>query len=149
MQATLNRTVTILVVEDDDAIAALIRAILNEVPGWGTIVVHDAHAARAVLRHVCVESVVLDVDLPTTSGTELLAQLRSEPLWAKVPAVLMSAGMGRPEIQAAVEGGQASTFVAKPFDVDELVSAVRSAMRAQETGAPPPPTRRSPRGLHM
>ena len=57
-------TMTILVVEDDQAMAELLRALLNDVPGWSATVVHDAAAASAVFRHLRVEVLVVDVNLP-------------------------------------------------------------------------------------
>jgi CheY-like chemotaxis protein len=47
----VGSTLTILVVDDDQAVAELLRELLNDVPGWGATVVHDAAAARAVFRH--------------------------------------------------------------------------------------------------
>jgi DNA-binding response OmpR family regulator len=63
-----RHTVTILVVDDDQAVAELSRELLNDIPGWGATVVHDAAAARAVFSHVKVEVLVLDVNLPRMGG---------------------------------------------------------------------------------
>lgn len=120
-------TLTILVVEDDIAVAELLRALLNDVPGWGATVVHDAAAARAVFRHVQVEVLVLDVNLPGITGLELLQLLRQDPEWRAPPVILISAHPCQPGVTAALEQGQAVQMIAKPFDVDQLVGAVRSA----------------------
>jgi len=48
MQQATAQTLSILVVEDDEAVAELVRAVLNDVVGWGTTVVHNAAAAREV-----------------------------------------------------------------------------------------------------
>ncbi len=119
-----GRTLSILVVEDDAATAELVRALLNDVPGWGATVVHDAAAAREVFRHVRIEVLVLDVNLPGISGIELLALLRRASHWEEPPVILMSANPDQPEVRAAVEQGAAVRFIAKPFDVDELLEAV-------------------------
>ncbi len=120
-----DATLTILVVEDDVAVAELLRAVLNDVPGWGATVVHDAAAARAVFRHIQVEVLVLDVNLPGISGLELLQLLRDDPEWRDPPVILVSANPRQPGVAAAIERGQAVRMLAKPFDVDELVQAVR------------------------
>ncbi|MGE3910648.1 MAG: response regulator [Chloroflexota bacterium] len=116
---------SILVVEDDEAVADLIRTVLNDVVGWGTTVVHDAAAAREVFRHVRVEILILDVNLPGISGIELLPLLRGEPHWNEPPIILMSAEPDQPEIAEAVDEGQVTAFIKKPFDVDELVRRIR------------------------
>ena len=123
-------TLTILVVEDDVAIAELLRTVLNQEPGWGATVVHDAGAAREVFRHVAVEVLVVDVNLPGISGIELLELLRRDPEWREPPVILMSAVAEQPEIHEALERGRVTRFLRKPFDVDDLVAAVREATRA-------------------
>lgn len=120
-------TLSILVVEDDRAAAELVRALLNDVPGWGATVVRDAAAAREVFRHVRVEALVLDVNLPGISGLELLELLRRDPSWDGPPVVLMSADPDQPGVGEALRRGAAAAIVAKPFDVDDLVRAIRAA----------------------
>jgi CheY-like chemotaxis protein len=127
MDAAPEPTLTILVVEDDVAVAELLRALLNDVPGWGATVVHDAAAARAVFRHIQVEVLVLDVNLPGISGLELLQLLRSDPEWRDPPVILVTANPRQAGVPETLEQGQAVRVIAKPFEVDELLQAVRQA----------------------
>ncbi len=122
-----GQTLTILVVEDDDAVAELVRTLLNRVPGWGATVVHDAAAASAVFKHIQVEVLVLDVNLPGISGVDLLDLLRRDPHWHEPPVILMSAEPNQKSVQTALVRGDAIRFLAKPFDVDDLVAAVQQA----------------------
>jgi DNA-binding response OmpR family regulator len=71
-RTSYGETLSILVVEDDVAVAELIRTVLNDVTGWGATIVHNAAAAREVFRHVQIEVLVVDVNLPGISGIELL-----------------------------------------------------------------------------
>jgi DNA-binding response OmpR family regulator len=128
-------TVSILVVEDDVAVAELIRTILNQVPGWGSTVVHDAAAAREVFRHVQIEVLVMDVNLPGISGLELLTLLRQDPHWNESPVLLMSAQVNQPGIAGALREGLVTRFLRKPFDVDELVRQVHAAIADHPLGA--------------
>jgi DNA-binding response OmpR family regulator len=121
--------VSILVVEDDAAVSELLRTLLNDVPGWGATVVHDAAAARAVFRHVQVEVLVVDVNLPGISGLELLELLRRDHGWQDPPVILVSAEPSQPGVAEAVARGTALRFLAKPFDVDQLIQAVHEAVR--------------------
>jgi two-component system chemotaxis response regulator CheY len=121
-------TLSILVVEDDEAVADLIKTILNEVSGWGATVVHDATAARAVFQHVHIEVLVLDVNLPGISGLELLDLLRRDPHWNEPPIILMSANPGQPAVASALQTASVSAFLPKPFDVDVLVHEIRQAV---------------------
>ena len=122
-----GQTLSILVVEDDEAVAELIRTVLNDVPGWGVTVVHDASAAREVFRHVRIELLVVDVNLPGVSGLALLALLRQDPDWNEPPTILMSADADQAGIQAALRDGLARTFLRKPFDIDQLVREIQAA----------------------
>jgi CheY-like chemotaxis protein len=121
-------TLTILVVDDDEAVADLLRTVLNDVPGWGATVVHNAAAARAVFHHVQVEVLVLDINLPGITGLELLELLRADAAWRDPPVILVSAVPEQPAAQAAVERGSAVCLLPKPFDVDQLVQAVKDAV---------------------
>jgi DNA-binding response OmpR family regulator len=122
---------TILVVEDDAALSELLRAVLNDVPGWGATVVHDASAAREVTRHVKVELLVLDLHLPGISGLDLLDLWRADPVWTNPPVVVTTSDPGDPMLQAAYAAGAIDALVPKPFDVDDLVERIRQVALAR------------------
>jgi DNA-binding response OmpR family regulator len=128
-------TVTILVVDDDQAVAELVRELLNDVPGWGATVVHEASAARAVFHHVRVEILVLDINMPGISGLELLALLRRDAAWRDPPIVIMTAVPEQAELQA-VAAAENIRVLHKPFDVDELVEAVSEAIAQRKQRVP-------------
>ena len=122
-----EQTFTILVVEDDLAVASLVQTLLNREAGWGATVVHDAAAAAEVFRHVEVDILVVDVNLPGISGVELLDVLRKDTHWRQPPVILMSSHPGQPLVQDALTQDQSIRFIAKPFDVDDLVVVVGAA----------------------
>lgn len=128
MRPEFGTTLSILVVEDDKAVAELIRTVLNDVQGWGATVVHDAAAAREVFRHVQIELLVIDVNLPGISGVELLTLLRQDPHWHEPPIILMSAEPGQAKVADALRAGLVTAFLQKPFDVDELVGRIHAAV---------------------
>jgi DNA-binding response OmpR family regulator len=132
MERSTGGTLSILVVEDDEGAADLIRTILNDEVGWGATVVHDAAAARAVFQHVRIEVLVLDVNLPGISGIELLGLLRDDPHWDEPPIILMSANPDQPSVADALRKGAVTTFLTKPFDVDQLVSEINTAVALRD-----------------
>jgi DNA-binding response OmpR family regulator len=127
MEQGSEHTLSILVVEDDEAIAELIRIVINDEVGWGATVVHSADAARLVFRHVRSQVLLIDVNLPGTSGLDLLILLRQDPLWHEPPIILMSANEGQPGIREVLRNGQVIAFLRKPFDADQLVAEIRAA----------------------
>ncbi len=130
MAEDIGSTVTILVVDDDQAVAELLRQLLNDVPGWGATVVHDAAAARAVFHHVRVEVLVLDVNLPGIGGRELLELLRRDDAWHDPPIIFISAVPDQPDVRDAVRS-DGIRLIGKPFDVDVLIEAVKDAVEAR------------------
>ena len=120
-------TLSILVVEDDPGVADLLHNLLNDVDGWGATAVHDAAAARSTFQQVQIDVLVLDVELPGVSGIELLALLRQEDGWHDQPVVIVSAKAQQPEVRAAIRQGLITEALMKPFDIDRLVSIIRSA----------------------
>ena len=121
-------TKAIVIVEDNDAIARLIQEVLNDVPGYGAVTVADAALALDVVAAVRPDLVILDVDLPGISGFDLYDLLRSRPQTAGVPALFMSA-----DEHAAEVARRGVPFLAKPFDLDDLLAQVHALLR------PPPP----------
>jgi CheY-like chemotaxis protein len=134
MHHDFGQTLSILVVEDDVAVAELIRTVLNDVTGWGATIVHDASAARDVFRHVRIEVLVLDVNLPGISGLELLEFLRKDPQWDEPPVLLMSGHPEQAGIATAMRDGLVTAFLAKPFDVEDLVAEVQKAVTPHSGG---------------
>src|SRR5215210_1010644 len=66
--ARSGSTVSILVVEDDHAVAELLRETFHDIAGWAATIAHDAAAARQVFEQVTIDVLLLDVNLPGISG---------------------------------------------------------------------------------
>jgi DNA-binding response OmpR family regulator len=126
---TRRRVHTILVVEDDQAVAGLIGTVLNAVPEWAAVVAYDAYGAFDVVEHLPVDLVIMDVNLPSMTGPELLRQLRREPGWTDPPVIMMSAVASQPELSTTARDVPFDAFLPKPFDVDDLVAVARRALR--------------------
>lgn len=130
VQNTAAKT-TVLVVEDDPTVAELVRAVINDVPGWGAIVAYDGRTALSLLDHVRVDVLVLDVMLPGMSGIELLAQLRKRSGWHDPPVIMMSANVPAQAIDQALGRDVYLQFLPKPFDIDDLLGAVMLATQSR------------------
>ena len=115
---------TILIVEDDRALAGTLEIGLLAFDDVDTVTVFDGREAMVFLEtHSPVPAVVMtDLDLPRVDGYQLIAWMRSRPELLRVPVVAMSA---RHDGAEALKAG-ANEFLAKPFSL----SAVRA--RVQE-----------------
>jgi len=110
---------TVLVVEDDSSIRALIAEVLDEA---GYTVLLANHGQRGLhLAQDCVPSVVLvNQRLPDMSGLEVLERLRCRPATRHISVVLMS---GRSQQLADGTPG-ADRVLPMPFDIDVLLGHV-------------------------
>ena len=119
---------TIVVIEDNETIAGLIKEVLNDVPGYGAVTLGDGTHALTVIAAVRADLVILDVDLPGISGLEIHDQLRRHPETAAIPAIFMSAARHRDEL--ARRGLHA--WLDKPFDLDDLLDRVHDALTSRD-----------------
>jgi DNA-binding response OmpR family regulator len=122
-------TAAVLVVDDDDDVRALVRAVL-QVDGFIAHAVGSGEAAIEWVRELgSPDAVVLDVQMPHRDGWETLATLRAMGMTCPV---LMCTVKVRDATRAAEEG---VGFLSKPFAVDDLRERVHGLLsRSGETG---------------
>jgi len=114
---------TILVGDDDPSLRELIRAVLG--PRYRFVEAADGLEVLAVARDVGPDLIVLDVMLPRLSGIEVLDALRADPELRATPVVVITA-WSHAELDAWTAG--ADRFVSKPFDPDDLSTAVEELL---------------------
>lgn len=117
---------TVLVVEDEPAIAEALRYLLER-EGLAVEVLGDGKQALARIAGEPPALVILDIMLPGLSGMEVLETLRADPATRAVP-VLMLTAKGQRRDRAAAEEAGASLFMTKPFANAELVANVRKLL---------------------
>lgn len=115
----------ILLVEDEPANRALVRAIIarTDRPELRGIVLHEAVTiaeARSVLANHPVDLVLVDVRLPDGSGLDLATELRAHPGAGPAKIVIVSASVLPGERTSALATG-ADAFLAKPFGASDLI----------------------------
>ena len=126
----------ILVIDDEPAIQRLLAAILTR-GGHEPLAAANAREATALLGRGGIDAVLLDLGLPDRDGIELVGAIRAG---SQVPIIVVTARSEVSEKIAALDLG-ADDYVTKPFDADELLARVRSALRrAEAKGAAAPET---------
>jgi len=114
----------ILVVDDEVAIRELLEYGLGQA-GFAVRSVGNGRDALEVIRLWSPELIILDVMLPETDGFTLLPALRR---LTDVPIVMLSAKTETAEKVAGLSRG-ADDYVGKPFELEELVARLHSALR--------------------
>ncbi|MFD0986691.1 response regulator [Methyloligella solikamskensis] len=120
----------ILVVDDDSRIRDLLARYLVE-NGYRVTTAVDAESARATLRGLSFDLLILDVMMPQESGLDLARDLKSG---SHVPILMLTA---RAEVEDRIEGLEtgADDYLTKPFEPRELLLRVGNILkRGAESG---------------
>jgi DNA-binding response OmpR family regulator len=127
-----SRSTQVLVVEDEHDIAALIKHALERSGDMQASIVGSGDAAlRAVAEHPP-DLIILDLNLPVLSGTEVCRILRARPETANLPVIMLTARTGESDRVAGLDLG-ADDYVTKPFSLRELSARVRAVLRRRMT----------------
>jgi len=118
----------VLIVDDDDGIRESAALALEKV-GHKTFRASDAASALQLLRERHVDVVVSDIYMPGDDGLTLLQAIgaRSDP-----PRVILMTARGTIETTALAHRAGAFDYLAKPFELSELIDRVRAAVAKSE-----------------
>lgn len=122
-KATTSSTPTVLMIEDHDDTACLVRFILER-NGYAVRHTPDGwHAKRLTETAEPPDLVLLDISLPSLSGLEVLCAIRTTPKWQWIPVIILS-GDTRIETMAEAPHLGATEYLKKPFSQERLMKAV-------------------------
>lgn len=120
-------TERILLVDDDPDVVRFVTSSL-ELEGFSTKSVSSPEEGLAVATADPPDLLMLDVSLEDGEGFALIERLRTGPVTANVPMVLVTAQDRVTDIVRGLDAG-ADDYVTKPFAVDELLARVRAVLR--------------------
>ena len=116
---------TVLMVEDDTAISqALERRFAHH--GLRCVTAADAATATSTARHDKPDVAVLDICMPAGDGFDVAERLRKN-ISPDLPLIFLTASK-RPEHRRRAASFRPVAFFDKPFQADELIAAVGSAL---------------------
>jgi DNA-binding response OmpR family regulator len=130
-------TSVVLVVEDEPAIAELLRSYLAR-DGFEVRLATDGESGLRAIQQHRPDAVILDVGLPGIDGTEVCRRLRADADWT--PVLFVTARDDEVDRVLGLELG-ADDYVTKPFSPREVVARVRAVLRR-----PPVPSQVPSRG---
>jgi CheY-like chemotaxis protein len=114
----------VLVVDDDDAVSALLVDLLND-RGYRAVPAYDGRTALSLARKLKPDLITLDLKLPGLDGHAVLERLKADPQLRDVPVVVISAFT---QILPAGDRKKLTYLLGKPFDVTEVVDIVRATV---------------------
>jgi PAS domain S-box-containing protein len=125
---------TVLVVEDEPVVSAVVQALLSRA-GYDVLVAADgALALHALEEHGSdVDLILLDMTMPGMTTEEILAEVRR--LYPVLPVLLTSGYTSSDTIKRMLADGIVQGFLAKPYQLHELLEHVSRLMRTTEGGS--------------
>src|SRR5688572_21105833 len=127
----------ILVVEDEADIANLIMHSLERAPDFVVSVATSGDAAMQALTENVPDLMVLDLNLPVISGTDICRRVRGTARTAQLPIIMLTARTDEADRVAGLDLG-ADDYVTKPFSLRELGARVRAVLRRRAASRVPP-----------
>lgn len=112
-------------IEDDEAIAGMVKAYLEQRDYRVTVYATMEDARRAFLAHQPAAALV-DWNLPDGDGSRLCQWIRSR--WRELPLIFLTVRSDTSDIVSGFQNG-ADDYVVKPFELEVLYSRLRAVMR--------------------
>lgn len=125
---------TILVVEDEDDIAELIRYNL-QTQNYRVVIAASGEKGVEAARREKPDLVLLDLMLPGMNGLEVCRTLKGDRSTSDVPIVMVTARGEENDVIAGLELG-AEDYVTKPFGLKVLLARVRAVLRRRTAKVP-------------
>lgn len=122
---SVQSTATILVIEDEAKVAAVLRRGL-ETQTYQALVAPDGATAIKLLAEHQIDLVILDLNLPDMSGLDVSEHIRQQR--PQVPILMLTALDTTADKLAGFEAG-ADDYLVKPFDFLELLARVKALLR--------------------
>jgi DNA-binding response OmpR family regulator len=138
----------VLVVEDEQDIAALIKHTLERSGDASVATVGCGDEALRAIADRAPDLVILDLNLPVLSGSDVCRLLRQRPATAGIPIIMLTARTSEADRISGLDLG-ADDYVTKPFSLRELAARVRAVLRRRSGPLAEPPRPQVYRGARL
>lgn len=120
-------TATLLYVEDNPANVALVGEIMRHCPQLRLLTARDGESGLALARSELPAMILLDINLPGMSGTEVLKLLRQDARTAPIPVIALTANAMAHDIERSMALGF-YRYLTKPLELDTFCETVNSTL---------------------
>jgi signal transduction histidine kinase/DNA-binding response OmpR family regulator len=114
----------ILIVEDDVRNVFALSSILEPKGAKVEIARNGREALEALSKTSDIDLVLMDIMMPEMDGLEAMRRIRQQPELAKLPIIALTAKAMRDDQERCLDAG-ANDYMAKPLDVEKLLSLIR------------------------
>jgi DNA-binding response OmpR family regulator len=131
----MSRPLRVLVVDDEPKIRQFLKGAL-EMHAYEALTASDGEQALAILRDEPVDLILLDLMMPGIDGYEVDRRLKADPKLKAIPVIIVTAKGERKDRQSDVQH-VAHNYVAKPFDLEDLLARIRDTLVRHRLPAAP------------
>ncbi|OLC21368.1 MAG: hypothetical protein AUH33_01950 [Chloroflexi bacterium 13_1_40CM_68_21] len=124
----------VVIGEDDEPIATLLRDSINDEAGYQAVVVSDGAIVLETVRQVHADLLILDIMMPGLSGFEVFDRVRADTEIREMPVLFVSAAT--PQFEAEFKERGITDVISKPFDLNDLLAKVRVLCPTDGGGQP-------------
>ncbi len=118
-------TKSVLIVEDSRAMRGLIRATVEQMPGYITHEAGSGFDALKALPSRRFDLIITDINMPDINGLELISFVKGHPQYRDIPLIVVSTERSEEDRKRGLALG-ASGYIVKPFKGEELQELIRS-----------------------
>ncbi len=124
----------VLIVEDEIRLARHVRRALELLPSFATDLAHDGEDGSHLALSQDYDLIILDLMLPHVDGLTILRRLRQAG--KSTPVLILTARASKEDVVRGLDFGS-DDYLAKPFDMGELLARVKALIRRSH-GKPDP-----------
>ena len=123
---------TVLCIDDNAAARELVKKIIVGIPGTHVLTAETAEAGIELARRERPDLILMDINLPGMNGLAALKELRRHSATCDIPVFALSAAATVADIDRGAAAGF-ERYLTKPYDIRDLLSAVREKLMEGET----------------
>lgn len=116
-------TEPVILIVDDDAVLLESIADLLLLSDFHVLTARNGAEALQLLQQQQPDCIISDVMMPELDGYGLLEAIRNHEAWSSIPVILITA-YDKPYARGAASDISPNAVLAKPFDVDQLITAI-------------------------
>jgi CheY-like chemotaxis protein len=124
---------TILIIDDDQDIVRILKIGMDS-EGYNTVTGYDGQMALNLALTRRPDVIIMDVQMPMTSGLKAMEFLRAKPETRNIPIIFLS-GTQSSLVYPAISNAERVAFVKKPLNLEDIISVVRQFLSLYRSAA--------------
>lgn len=124
---SMPNTFTILIVDDDTDIGAMLKMMM-EYKGYSVMLLNKADKTIETLHNNSIKLVILDMLIAGINGTDVCQKIRNDKHISHIPILMISA---LPDARQVCIDAGATDFISKPFEMEEVLSKVAALINQE------------------